>query len=253
MTVPLISAARLALKTIGDALLTVGIAAPCAACGRILDSPTSGPVCESCWASIPTLTPPLCDLCGDGLPSWRFTSVPLGRCARCRRGNRSIDCAGAIGPYDGTLRSIVQAFKYDGRRSLARPLASLMRQRGAHLLVGTDAVVPVPLHRSRRRERGFNQAADLARFLGLPVVKALRRTRGTAVQASLPSARRHANVRNAFTLTRAGRALDRATVVLVDDVATTGATLDACARALKRGGIREVRCLTAARAVTPRR
>jgi len=156
----------------------------------------------------------------------------------------------AVGSYDGALRAIVHAFKYDGRRSLAAELGRLMRTRGADVLAGADVAVPVPLHRSRRRERGFDQAADLARHVGLPVVHALRRLRPTAVQASLPAARRHANVRDAFALERSRLSLEGRIVVLIDDVSTTGATLEACARAVGEAGVREVRALTAARVVS---
>ena len=173
----------------------------------------------------------------------------VARCARCRRIRPSVDRARAIGAYDEALRAIIHALKYDGRRSLARKLAALMRSRGAEVLNGASCVVPVPLHPSRRRERGFNQAADLARHLGMPVRLALRRVRATATQAGLPAARRHKNVRLAFAITRAARGLDGAIVVLVDDVSTTGATLEACARALKQTGVAEVRALTAARVV----
>lgn len=144
---------------------------------------------------------------------------------------------------------MVHAMKYDGRRSLAVRLGALMRARGAEVLAGAAAVVPVPLHRARHRERGFNQAADLARHLGLPVCHALRRARATATQTTLPAARRHANMREAFAATRASRGLAGQAVVLIDDVCTTGATLEACARALKAAGIAEVRALTAARVV----
>jgi predicted amidophosphoribosyltransferase len=96
------------------------------------------------------------------------------------------------------------------------------------VLDGADVTVPVPLHRSRRRHRGFNQAADLARGLGVPCVDALRRTRATPSQTDLPAARRHANVRGAFALRRRVT-VERRCVVLVDDVSTTGATLEACA------------------------
>lgn len=196
------------------------------------------------------MTAPLCDRCGDPLPSWRAISLPLARCPRCRRATRHVDRARAIGAYDGPLRAIIHAFKYEGRRSLAKPLARLMRDRGMDVLAGATCVVPIPLHASRRRHRGFNQATDLARRLPLPVVQALRRTRATPTQTSLPAARRHGNVRSAFALTRAGRSLSGSTIVLVDDVSTTGATLEACARVLKDAGVREVRALTAARVVT---
>ena len=128
-----------------DPVLAVLLAPSCAACGQLLEHPSEGPVCESCWRSILPLTPPVCDRCGDPLPAWRAISIPLARCPRCRRGARHVDRARAVGGYDGALRAIVHALKYEGRRSLARPLAELMRIRGADMLTGADWVVPVPL------------------------------------------------------------------------------------------------------------
>jgi ComF family protein len=236
-----------------DALLVVLLAPRCASCHNALDHPTRGPVCSACWNSILPLTPPLCDRCGDPLATWRTTSVPLARCARCRRVARPIDRSRAIGAYDGALRAVIHAFKYDGRRSLAKPLGDLMRTRGAEVVEGADVAVPVPLHAARRRQRGFNQAEDLAWHVGLPVVAALDRRRRTAAQADLAAAKRHGNVRGAFSLRDRGVAVADRVVVLIDDVSTTGATLDACARVLKDAGAREVRALTAARVVTQRR
>ena len=156
----------------------------------------------------------------------------------------------------------MHALKYDARRSVAARLARMMVEQAGGLLTDAHCVVPVPLHPRRERQRGFNQAEDLARGLGMPMVRALRRTRMTRPQVELPAAQRKANVQDAFALrsrgiTTFGVSRDapflRHVVVLVDDVATTGATLDACARVLKQAGAREVRALTAARVVTARR
>jgi predicted amidophosphoribosyltransferase len=142
-----------------------------------------------------------------------------------------------------------------------------MRDAGGPVLSGADAVVPVPLHPWRALQRGFNQADDLARALGPPVWRVLARTRHGPPQAGLPAARRHANVRAAYALRGPGplpgggavwldalaaRRLRNRVVVLVDDVMTTGATLDACGRVLAAAGVRSVRALTVARAVVPR-
>jgi len=176
----------------------------------------------------------------------------MARCARCRRGRRLVDRALAAGAYDGALRAVVHALKYEGRRSLARPLAALMRSRCEVLFQGADCLVPVPLHASRRRARGFDQALDLARHLsanGPPVRQALRRIRPTPTQTGLPAAQRHRNMRDAFAPARRGPSVLGSVVVLVDDVNTTGATLEACASVLREMGVDEVRAVTAARAV----
>jgi ComF family protein len=125
---------------------------------------------------------------------------------------------------------------------------------GREVLDGAHCAIPVPLHAWRQLRRGFNQAADLATATGLPVVHALWRTRATRAQAGLTAAGRRRNVRQAFRLSplRSRHALDCALrdriVVLVDDVMTTGATLQGCAQVLKQAGAREVRALTVARA-----
>ena len=240
------------LRAIADSLIAVLIAPKCAACGVSLEHPTSGAVCPRCWDGIVPLTPPLCRQCGDPLPGWRVISIGASRCARCRRRGSAVSSARAIGAYDGPLRAILHALKYGKRQSLARPVARLMLATAASagdFLAGVDLVVPVPLHRRRRRTRGFNQAEELARHLGLEWKDVLRRTRATPSQTDLPAARRHANVRDAFTVRRR-HDVDGLTVLLVDDVSTTGATLDACANVLRRAGAREVRALTAARVVS---
>jgi predicted amidophosphoribosyltransferase len=169
------------------------------------------------------------------------------------------------------LRDAVHALKYHGLVSVAVPIAARMRDAGRALLTGADAVVPVPLHPAREWRRGFNQAELLARRLDLPVVPALCRLRATTPQTGLDSRERARNVRGAFALAafpgargatrwvnvlpwwrdaaRTAAWVSGRVLVLVDDVSTTGATLEACARTLKDAGAREVRAITAARAV----
>lgn len=252
-------AANESLLRVADALLAATLAPACAACARVLDQPTRGPVCEECWAAIPRLKPPLCRTCGGMLSSWRaLDDIP--RCEQCRqRAESAIDEGRTAGDYDRSLRAIIHAFKYDGRRGLAARLGALTREAGVDLLNDAACTVPIPLHPWRRFRRGFNQAADLAASLNLPVVHALRRSRLTAPQTGLTAAARRANVRGAFSLspfmsrrTRTSMLVGRI-VVLVDDVRTTGATLEACALVLKNAGVREVRALTVARAEAPGR
>jgi ComF family protein len=214
-------------RRIADLLLAALLAPRCVACEALLDSPTRGPVCQPCWRSIHLTAP-------------RFLPSPLIACGR------------AAGEYEGALRNILHAFKYEGRRSLAHPLAVMIRDAADDVLVDADCVVPVPLHPFRRLRRGFNQATDLARGLGRPVVCALARVRSTRQQMGLTADARRQNIRGAMRRspwlsrqTAASHIEDRV-VVIVDDVRTTGATLEACAAVLKEMGAREVRAVTAA-------
>jgi ComF family protein len=149
---------------------------------------------------------------------------------------------------------VIHALKYGRRRSLAAQLASQMRTRGSQLLADADCVVPVPLHWRREYQRGFNQARELARFLDQRVLDVLARTRHTRPQVELAASRRRANVETAFRLRRSYfrrlKSVVGLKIVLVDDVSTTGATLDACARVLMNAGASEVYALTAARVFT---
>jgi ComF family protein len=221
------------MRALANLLLSSLFEPPCAACAEVLLHPLDGAVCEHCWESLRHRAP-----IHERLD-----------------GGHAVDWACAVDHYEGRLRDIIHALKYEGRRSIAKPLGELMRERGHELLLDAGAAVPVPLHPRRERQRGFNQADDLARQLGLPVAPLLRRVRFTTSQIELPADARHQNVRDAFSLDRLPTPGSRlpTVVVLVDDVATTGATMEACAKVLKRGGVREVRALTAARVVTARR
>jgi ComF family protein len=154
----------------------------------------------------------------------------------------------ALGAYDGTLRAAILALKFGRARALG---ARLGRWLAPKILLPFEAVVPVPLHTARLRERGYNQAAEIANAIGAasrrPVIEnALERNRVTAPQSALDLIGRRANVEGAFA---AGRQIDRvcgARVLLVDDVITTGATIRACADALRAAGVRAVYAACAA-------
>jgi ComF family protein len=225
---------------------------PCAACGAILTHPLGGAVCPLCWAAIHRITPPVCDRCGDPLPSLLASLASGETCRHCDGSQHAVDRSRAIGPYEGRLRDIIHALKYDGRRSIAPGLGAMMREAGTGILDAADCAVPVPLHYWRQHSRGFNQADDLACQLGLPVVRLLKRTVATRPQIDLPASERARNVRDAFALSRRAPSLCGLVIVLVDDVATTGATLEACASILKAAGAASVRALTAARVVSGR-
>jgi ComF family protein len=210
-----------------DAVLAMAFAPACASCAAVLDSPLAGPVCDGCWRAIGPFPHP-----------WRGTA--LGD-------------AMAAAPYDGPLREIIHAWKFDGRQPIARRLGALVRERCAEVLDGADAAVPVPMTPWRRWRRGFNQADDLARRLGLPVMRPLARWRPRPAQASLHSDRRRQNLAGAiFVLPHRRASVQGRVLVLVDDVVTTGATLEACAAALRQAGAADVRAVTAARTLLKR-
>lgn len=209
----------------------------CAGCGAIGEQ-----LCVRCLAEVRYIRPPLCRSCGRPMAAPKLCHV-------CRTSRPVVDGIRSVAHFEGPLRQAVHDFKYRGVRALAQPLAGLMveYQRIHHL--PADVVVPVPLHPQREAERGYNQAALLAEVLGnvlgLPVdLHLLERVRPTPPQVGLKAAERHNNVHAAFRST--SKAIGRQ-VLLVDDVCTTGATLNACGAALKAQGACSVWGLTLAR------
>jgi competence protein ComFC len=201
--------------------------------------------CPACQSAVRPIRPPLCPCCGR--PQSRATP-----CQRCRVASPAYTALRSWGGFHGPLRSAIHSLKYKGNLSLgdvlARPLIQLLPDLGWSV----DLVIPVPLAIARLRERGYNQAELLARpialALGIPYApKALVKIRETRPQVDLKAAERVENVAGAFR--GEGRMVSRRSVLLVDDVATTGATLQACAAALIQAGAATVYCLTLARAL----
>jgi len=179
----------------------------------------------------------------------RFPLDETGRCALCRLGLQGFDAVYSYGSYEGTLRQLVHLFKYGGVRPLAGTFGNFLA-RALPRETSFDVIVPMPLHWFKQWQRGFNQADVLAREIGkkwrVPVRNVIRRRRATLPQAGLTNAKRRANVRGAFQISR-GKPLRGMRVLLVDDVVTTGATASACARVLKRAGAAHVALLALAR------
>jgi len=191
-----------------------------------------------------------CIRCAQVFPALAATADD-GVCARCRQNPPSYDRLIVYGAYEDELGEAVRLLKFRGVRALGRELGSRLASVYQRSGVEADWIVPTPLHWDRRRTRGFNQAgllaAPVAKASGLPIVHALSRVRVTAPQAGLSRDQRRQNLRGAFRVRRP-EWLRGKRIVVVDDVATTGATFEACARALKRAGAAEVTALAVARA-----
>ncbi len=223
---------------IGQALLDLLFPPRCAGCRR----PGSW-LCSSCLEQVERVGGPACPRCGR--PS-RWAEL----CSACRAGTWALYQARAPFFFEGVVQQAVHEFKYRGRRVLAEPLGELLADYLNSLSWPAAAIVAVPLHRERQRARGYNQSALLARALagrvGRPLLEdGLVRWRNTLPQVGLDGAARRENVRDAFRWEE--KQPPPAHVLLVDDVYTTGATMEACAMALRQAGALEVRGLALAR------
>lgn len=208
-------------------------------------------LCDECARKAPRIKPPFCAKCSEPFPGAITESFACANCA-----HRTLHFESAVSAFRsrGVVRKIVHEFKYGHHQHLRHPIADWLaetlddpRLAGRHF----DAVVPVPLHPARKRERGFNQAELLAELLaaraGLPLRNALQRIRYTTTQTAFDRAERMENLRDAFRL-RKNADVRGLRVLLVDDILTTGSTLSECARVLKAGGALSVHAATAARA-----
>jgi len=240
------------LRRAGSAALDLLLPPQCLGCRLVVDAP--GSLCPSCWEGVAFVAPPLCVLCG--LP-FEFDAGPEAVCGACLREPPAFDHARAVMRYDGGSRDLILGFKHGDRTHGAGAFGAWMARAGAELLADVDLVVPVPLHWTRLFARRYNQsallAAAMARRCGLPVVPdLLRRTRRTPSQGRLSPAARAKNLRGAIAVNRRqATRVPGQRIVLVDDVLTSGATANACARGLKRAGAVTVDVLILARAVSP--
>ncbi|MBW2056951.1 MAG: ComF family protein [Deltaproteobacteria bacterium] len=236
---------RLAVKGLVDFVFPP----ECSICGCPVDPACPHSLCPSCLSKIAFVLPPLCVRCGVPFSS---PAQESHLCGRCLRGKILYRRARALALFSGPMRTAIHAFKYENKTYLARALAGLTKESPVPFHIDRyDILVPVPLHKNRLRKRGYNQSLLLARELGrlfaVPVgERVLRKTRDSAPQVELTGTEREKNVKGVFSL---GRGRAEGAVLLVDDVLTTGATVNECARTLLEGGARTVDVFTVARAV----
>jgi ComF family protein len=243
------------IAEVSDALVSVFFPAGCRICERLLTSASRVPLCEECLASFERVPAILCEVCGRPLPGLERKEAEPLLCPACQEKTYAFERARSFAMYEGAVVRAILLLKFEQ----IEPLGTWFAERLAELVnaesnvLAADVVVPVPLHRERQRERGYNQAAllskPLAKRLRLPHrAVLLMRTRARPDKQVLSLEERWESVRGAFA-TRPDSQVDNLRVLLVDDVLTTGATLDACARVLRDAGAKSVIGLTVARAV----
>ncbi len=236
------------LRRVSRFALDMALPPRCLLCNE--EQGDAGALCAACWRKVTFLAQPCCACCG--LP-FTFEMGPEALCASCSRKQPSFARARAAFRYDDDSKKLVLSFKHGDRLHLAPAFGGWMRRSGEALLADADMLVPVPLHWTRLFKRRYNQAAVLARAIhkagGPPVaVDWLVRRKRTPSQGRLNAANRMANVKRAFGM-RKGHEAEGKRIVLIDDVLTTGATVEECARVLKRAGAARVDVLTLSRVV----
>ena len=213
----------------------------CIGCGKIDDF-----ICIQCARKLPRLVPPLCPKCGKPEPSGHL-------CYECWGKSSNIDSVYSVFVFDGTMRQAVHSLKYHNLRAIAECLGKYMASYYLSNSLNGNILVPVPLHENRIRERGYNQsillAREISRIVGIPVNdKLIKRTRDCVSQARTKNVEeRRRNMENAFS--PISDSISGMEIILIDDVCTSGATLEACAAVLKKAGANHVTGFTLAREI----
>jgi ComF family protein len=239
------------MRSFVEKLLQFFLPAQCHCCEKFLGEGEKG-ICADCLSQIHWLAPPFCSVCGTPFPSKEVENHPCGSCVTKEK---YFTVARALGYYEGPLQEAIHRWEYQGRLSLTSFFGEGMAEALQRYWGGTslDLLLPVPLHRQRLRERGFNQALllvkDLSRRTGIPCDKRiLQKKKPTLPQVNLSGPEREKGVRGAFQITEKEK-LKGKSILLVDDVYTTGATVNECSKVLMAGGAERVDVLTLAHAI----
>ena len=223
----------------------------CPCCEKFLEEGQQG-VCSNCLSEIRWIVPPFCSICGIPFISKEIEGHPCGACMTHRK---YFTMARALGAFEGSLQEAIHRWKYEGKTHLTPFFAEWMAE-GLNRYWGSDSLdllIPVPLHTQRLRQRGFNQAIllvkELSRRTGIPYHKRiLQKKKSTIPQVNLSGVEREKGVRGTFHVIGKEELLGK-TVLLIDDVYTTGATVNECSKVLLRGGVERVDVLTLAHAL----
>jgi competence protein ComFC len=214
----------------------------CCVCGR--DAKEA--VCSTCLSQLEYIEGRVCLKCGKGIDDEYDANI----CPDCKRADKNFDMAFSCFEYKDMGKTIIHKLKYENCKEVAQTLGRLMIQKIAEESINLDAIVPVPIHKSKELKRGFNQAQliaeEIAASVGLPLWDCIIRTKVTTDQFKLDKVNRNLNVHNAFCINLLYNNVKYENVLLVDDVYTTGSTVDECSRILKQQGAKRIFVITAA-------
>lgn len=236
------------MSSFAERLLQFFLPPQCHCCEKILEERQQG-ICLDCLSKIHWIEPPFCPVCGTP-----FASREAGNhlCGACMSKKKHFTMARALGSYEGTLQEVIHRWKYHGKTNLT-PFFGEWMVEGLYRYWNPNPfhlLIPVPLHKKRVRERGFNQALllvkELSRRTGIPYQKrVLQKKRPTTPQVSLSGVAREKGIRGSFQMI-GGEELEGKCILLVDDVYTTGATVNECAKVMRASGAERVDVLTLA-------
>lgn len=228
----------------------------CKICDKRLDDERKSCICSFCWSKIELINEPYCKKCGIPL----FVEDGIGGiCGRCITNKNHFSLARSIGVYDGTLRDAIHLFKYKGKISLANNFMELFKsyfnknKEFKNIFSGVDFILAVPLHKKKLRKREYNQSLVftelISEYTGIQVLKNyLNRIKTTLPQSKLLREERFKNVKGVFDVTNY-RYFNNKVLLLIDDIFTTGATVNECSKVLLKSGAKEIRVLTISRAI----
>ena len=243
-------------KGLASGLVSLFLPADCKICGQALEPLNFSYICENCWDKVEWLKMPHCSRCGKPFPaSLASPEVPCLLCAECRRDSSPFKKVFAATLYEGVMKEAIHLLKYRRKKGIMERLEKILKVYFFNMdlpFSKFDLVVPIPLHRKKLKERGFNQAELLARVIAthfdLKLVKNnLKRVKATKSQTSLSKKQRLENIKGAFQFRNKDEFREKK-ILLVDDVYTTGTTVREAAKVLKKAKAREVYIFTLARA-----